>query len=47
MLMGYGRVSTVDRQDAAVHVQALKQAGVSRVFEDHASGGRWDRTDGC
>jgi len=43
MLMGYARVSTADRQDTAVQVDALKKAGVSRVFEEHASGGRWDR----
>jgi DNA invertase Pin-like site-specific DNA recombinase len=43
MLMGYARVSTADRQDTAVQVEALKQAGAQRVFEDYASGGRWDR----
>jgi DNA invertase Pin-like site-specific DNA recombinase len=45
MLMGYARVSTADRQDTAVQVEALKQAGVGRVFEEHASGGRWDRPE--
>lgn len=43
MLMGYARVSTADRQDTAVQVEALKEAGAQRVFEDYASGGRWDR----
>lgn len=45
MLMGYARVSTSDRQDTAVQVKALRQAGVGRVFEEHASGGRWDRRE--
>ena len=43
MLMGYARVSTSDRQDTAVQAEALRQAGVDRVFDEHASGGRWDR----
>ncbi len=45
MLMGYARVSTADHQDTAVQVEALKQAGVGRVFEEYASGGRWDRPE--
>jgi DNA invertase Pin-like site-specific DNA recombinase len=45
MFMGYTRVSTADRQDTAVQVEALKQAGAGRIFEEHASGGRWDRPE--
>ena len=34
MLMGYARVSTADRQDTTVQVEALRRAGVDRVFEE-------------
>jgi DNA invertase Pin-like site-specific DNA recombinase len=44
MLIGYARVSTTD-QDAAVQVQALEAAGCERIFEEKASGGRWDRPE--
>lgn len=43
MLIGYARVSRQDGQDTALQIQALKAAGVDRVFEEKASGGRWDR----
>ena len=43
MLLGYARVSRADTQDAAAQLAALKDAGCVRLFEDHASGGRWDR----
>ena len=46
MLLGYARVSTSDdSQDTAAQVSALKSAGCKRVFEDKASGGRWDRPE--
>jgi DNA invertase Pin-like site-specific DNA recombinase len=42
MLLGYARVSkSDDTQDTAAQVSALKSAGCKRVFEDKASGGRW------
>jgi DNA invertase Pin-like site-specific DNA recombinase len=44
MLIGYARVSTTD-QDAAAQVQALEAAGCERIFEEKASGGRWDRPE--
>ncbi len=44
MLIGYARVSTQD-QDAAAQIAALKTAGCERVFQDKASGGRWDRPE--
>jgi DNA invertase Pin-like site-specific DNA recombinase len=40
---GYARVSRQDGQDTALQIQALKATGVERVFEEKASGGRWDR----
>lgn len=43
MLIGYARVSNGDRQDTALQIQKLKEAGAEKIFEDKASGGRWDR----
>ena len=43
MLVGYARVSKADRQDTAAQVKALRKAGCKRIFEEKASGGRWDR----
>jgi DNA invertase Pin-like site-specific DNA recombinase len=43
MLLGYARVSKADDQDTATQVSALKAAGCGRVYEEKASGGRWDR----
>jgi len=43
MLIGYARVSKGDDQSNALQIQALKSAGVERIFEESASGGRWDR----
>jgi DNA invertase Pin-like site-specific DNA recombinase len=43
MLIGYARVSKLDGQDTATQKRALKSAGVDRLFEEKASGGRWDR----
>ncbi len=42
-LLGYARVSKSDRQSTKVQVQALKAAGVSKIFRETASGGRWER----
>ena len=43
MLIGYARVSKGDDQSNALQAKALKAAGCQRVFEEAASGGRWDR----
>src|SRR5260221_425792 len=44
VLIGYVRVSR-DAQDSNLQVRALKKAGVKRMFEENASGGRWDRPE--
>ena len=46
MLIGYARVSKGDEQSTTPQRGALRSAGVERTFEEHASGGRWDRP-GC
>jgi DNA invertase Pin-like site-specific DNA recombinase len=43
LFLGYARVSKADDQDNAAQVKALRLAGCKRVFEEKASGGRWDR----
>ena len=43
MLLGYTRISKGDDQTNRLQVQALKAAGVEKIFEEAASGGRWDR----
>ena len=45
MLIGYARVSRADDQDTLAQVQALKAAGCHRIYEEKASGGRWDRPE--
>ncbi len=45
MLLGYARVSKAGDQDTATQVDALKAAGCTRIYEDRASGGRWDRPE--
>lgn len=45
MLLGYARISKADHQDTAAQVDALKAVGCRRVFEEKASGGRWDRPE--
>jgi DNA invertase Pin-like site-specific DNA recombinase len=44
MLIGYARVSTQD-QDAEAQIAALNAAGCELVFQEKASGGRWDRPE--
>ena len=45
MLLGYARVSKGDEQTNALQVRALRAAGCRRIFEEAASGGRWDRPE--
>ena len=42
-LIGYARVSKGDEQSNAAQARALKAVGCRRVFDETASGGRWDR----
>jgi len=43
MIVGYSRVSKGDEQNNKLQLQAFKTAEVEKVFEENASGGRWDR----
>jgi DNA invertase Pin-like site-specific DNA recombinase len=43
MLLGYARISKSDDQKTAPQIRALKEAGCKKIFEESASGGRWDR----
>src|SRR5271167_4499735 len=45
MLLGYARVSKGDEQSNKVQAKTLRAAGCRRVFEEAASGGRWDRPE--
>jgi DNA invertase Pin-like site-specific DNA recombinase len=45
MLLGYARISKSNEQETALQIRALKKAGCKRVFEEAASGGRWDRPE--
>ncbi|WP_165222074.1 recombinase family protein [Affinirhizobium pseudoryzae] len=45
MLIGYARVSKGDEQSNKAQARALANAGCARVFEEKASGGRWDRPE--
>jgi DNA invertase Pin-like site-specific DNA recombinase len=45
MLLGYARVSKSDAQETAPQIRALKEAGCKKLFEEAASGGRWDRPE--
>ena len=44
MLKGYARVSTQD-QDSSAQIDALKTVVSERIFQEKASGGRWDRPE--
>lgn len=45
MLIGYARVSKIDQQDTRAQVQELKKTGCKRIYQENASGGRWDRPE--
>lgn len=44
-LLGYARVSRAEDQDTGPQIEALEAAGCRRIFEEKASGGRWDRPE--
>jgi DNA invertase Pin-like site-specific DNA recombinase len=43
--LGYARVSKGDDQTNTLQIKALRAAGCRRMFEEAASGGRWDRPE--
>ena len=43
LLLGHARVSNGDEQTNTMQTKALRAAGCRRLFEEAASGGRWDR----
>lgn len=45
LLLGYARVSKGDDQNNTMQIKVLKVAGCRRLFEETASGGRWDRPE--
>ena len=44
-LLGYARVPKSDGQDNTLQARALKAASCRKLFEEAASGGRWDRPE--
>ncbi len=44
MFIGYARVSTQD-QDTAAQIAALQASGCELIFQEKASGGRWERPE--
>jgi DNA invertase Pin-like site-specific DNA recombinase len=44
-LLGYARISNGDDQTNTLQARALRAAGCRRIFEEVASGGRWDRPE--
>jgi DNA invertase Pin-like site-specific DNA recombinase len=45
VLLGYARISKGDEQSKGVQAKALPAAGCRCIFEEAASGGRWDRPE--
>jgi hypothetical protein len=45
LLLGHARVSKGDDQTNTMQAKALRAAGCRRLFEEAASGGRWDRPE--
>lgn len=43
MKVGYARISRGDEQTIRMQQDALKKAGCQKIYEETASGGRWDR----
>jgi DNA invertase Pin-like site-specific DNA recombinase len=45
MFFGYARISKSETQETAPQIRALKEAGCTKIFEEAASGGRWERPE--
>jgi DNA invertase Pin-like site-specific DNA recombinase len=45
MIFGYSRVSKGEDQSVKLQLQAFKEANVEKIFNETASGGRWDRPE--
>lgn len=45
LLLGYARISKGDEQTNTLQTKALKASGCRRLYEEAASGGRWDRPE--
>ena len=45
MIFGYTRVSKGEEQNSTLQRKALEEAETERVFEEKASGARWDRPE--
>jgi DNA invertase Pin-like site-specific DNA recombinase len=45
MLFGYARVSKGEDQSTAMQRRLLREAGAEKIYEEVASGGRWDRPE--
>jgi DNA invertase Pin-like site-specific DNA recombinase len=45
MLFGYARVSKGEDQSTAAQRRLLREAGAEKLYEETASGGRWDRPE--
>jgi DNA invertase Pin-like site-specific DNA recombinase len=45
MLISYVRVSKSESQDTVSQIRALKYAECAKLFEEAASGGRWERPE--
>jgi DNA invertase Pin-like site-specific DNA recombinase len=43
MIFGYSRISKGEDQNSKLQLVALENASVEKVFEETASGGRWER----
>ena len=43
MKVGYARISRADDQTIRMQRDALREAGCQKIYEEAASGGRWDR----
>ena len=45
MIFGYTRISKGEEQNSALQLKALKEAKVENIFEENASGARWNRPE--